>query len=1459
MESLRELCSKLEPPWDERAMDSMGRCLEPIFAVVTSVSETVIECQKIPFQFFEGLQPDQALEKTKIFTSQPIDIKPTQMIGFKDFVQVNNDYHETATSILWFISNHERHAPLHFTHLFSGSFCGWHQAAVSLEQSEILKIGSSSHIDCDEDVIAVWSKGKRADVFYKEVSIHTSKSRITGVLSTVGKHHWLNLNRSDINAIYTASPPCQPWSRGGKERGLEDSNGLAFIDAIVAVHHGRPLIFLIECTEKTWRHSHFHILQTFLACIGYKRVWQDEVETRELTHMYRKRWLAIWVRKDQDAEMFNGSFKLFDPAKLPWSHPLFRFEVPQRVAEQLKLSPSLQKIYGDPKLLPKGNDRSGNEAMTLSIRCLDPSASVPTLCASYTKQHDLPQSHLESKGLFTFLIPACGEWFFMDPFVLTALMGMTVDSTLAMACKVPICFQQLGNSIHTVHAALAISLGLAALKMHNQSVKSSVLFVWERHINSINTVIVCGRDFMWIIPDQLYQQDFEFLQAIFDGKGIIISSGFGRPVQLGNMKVGEFLRQAGFDLFRNSAFTVECDHHIDHHTMLLDLIDRGIRILRDQNPIVSLAISASAVEMKSPITILDSPSSTQIITEFFKEHDQHSPIQPTQLFDAAPSTRVKVAIFHAINGSCESEWFDAHNMLETIAETYPGLHVTKCRSYCSFMPDTECFLVHNSPFYQSCILFVDGTHEHARAIMTARHWTPEIHFQDIMHVSHMYVNASPVNLTTQLSFTNGDVITVFQADPRQTIAERMGAKLGSDEAHWMCTRFQTHADHAIFLPPISIKYDCEEVAFQALSPYADQISGARLRETPVFLMLLIHDHWSAIEISFQNSLVHTKLVSFRNNDRLIVTNAIARIFGLQPSDLAVENIYMTYPKDMCGWAIIFRWSQHHATQITSAELSDIGFPSSVHGTFNFHMLQFAKKVRHSFLSDSNAWSRNPDFGGAEGDEKLDEPMAAPANDPWVTSTRDPWSKARAKWEDLKLLPDHPFIDSAGKRLVFRPKQQLLGSQGGISFVNKNGIADIIANPPSETTAIIIPYADRSSALQHVVPSHVQGPYEITAQDPLSKEVYKRMVLTIKVTSKHDFKLPQSSYQGVLESVSELVIEADSRISNKDYMSGFLNQGLENFKQKIAEQFPTVKQISVYGFRKVNLDKEQFFYQVICRVPSSSREAYLARSGIGELTCRDFISKDADPPADISVVPRFFECSRSGKQTLLKASADCKGFAGIIATRRGLAARAWSSQIGCLRTALLPNDPRITDDNRDVAPRYVYNSYGWPSSISPQEVIRATLHYTTLGAVPTRCSRSNGVVCWTLGFAQKPEVDKFSAAFNQVPVEIVLSPATAEVPSTKKGKPKRVQNNQAAPTTKQPKEEIAASSKDDSRLTTLEAKVAHIEKKQESMESKMDSGFEGIQSQLRQLLNLAKPRHAEKGTGETPPPKSHKTA
>ena len=62
-----------------------------------------------------------------------------------------------------------------------------------------------------------------------------------------------------------------------------------------------------------------------------------------------------------------------------------------------------------------------------------------------------------------------------------------------------------------------------------------------------------------------------------------------------------------------------------------------------------------------------------------------------------------------------------------------------------------------------------------------------------------------------------------------------------------------------------------------------------------------------------------------------------------------------------------------------------------------------------------------------------------------------------------------------------------------------------------------------------------------------------------------------------------------------------------------------------------------------------------------------------------------------------------------------------------------------------------------------------------------------------------------------------------------------------------------------RVACLEAKFGGLERRQDQLEHRITSGFDGVQDQLRQVLQAVVPRQPQQSTGMTPPPKVAKTS
>ncbi len=387
------------------------------------------------------------------------------------------------------------------------------------------------------------------------------------------------------------------------------------------------------------------------------------------------------------------------------------------------------------------------------------------------------------------------------------------------------------------------------------------------------------------------------------------------------------------------------------------------------------------------------------------------------------------------------------------------------------------------------------------------------------------------------------------------------------------------------------------------------------------------------------------------------------------------------------------------------------------------------------------------------------------------------------------------------------------------------------------------------------------PCEIVVEDGATNAVYKRQVVIAFQGEQILFELPKPSYKGTLTEKSEIVLEVHSTLASRDSFAAFRDKPHETIKAKVVEQFPSkaTEHINIYSVRKISdpNDPEKFKVQAMCKIDKSLRASFLEASGAGDLIARDFIPK-GEFIEDVTVLPRFWSIDKSGKAEALRSGGSTDGFAGIIATRRGLAIRAWSSKVAQLRKVLMSQDERITKENINIVPTITYDSTGWPSSASPNEIIHAVQHSCGTPPIPSRCFRALGVVTWTLGFAVEPKVTKFSVSFNGTTYEILLTKpsdknkAIKGTKGTSKGASKSAKGFKEAP--------IQIPDEANDRLTNLETKFAAMERRQDSLETKLQHGFEGVQDQLRQVLNAVQPRASSPThTGFTPPSKVAKSS
>ena len=388
-------------------------------------------------------------------------------------------------------------------HLFAGAFHGWSQALRWIsKQNQPFELAREVSIDWDEDVMKIWSvkhgRTPKLPPFEPVTScILEPQIGLCADVKDLQKLHWCG---AKCNLIMTLSPPCVSWSRGGLQKGLASIEGWAFVDAIRDVAILQPPLVTAECADELYSHDHAAILRSLFSAIGYRKIWEQVVESHRLTGAHRTRWLCVWVRASVSSQGFPDSFRLSDAPRLSWADPAYSFRLPAVLSHQLKLSHSELSQYGDFMLLPAAKKQklmpTSSAQDVLRARLVAVDEYWPTLCANYSQQHLLDARHVAAKGLFAALVDF-GEGFqFIDPCRCACLLGAV--ETVVFPVKLQLAFRQLGNAISIPQAVLALSIGLTAVGEIDVNLLHFVKKAWEDRLLPTTTIVTVRNHLVWI-------------------------------------------------------------------------------------------------------------------------------------------------------------------------------------------------------------------------------------------------------------------------------------------------------------------------------------------------------------------------------------------------------------------------------------------------------------------------------------------------------------------------------------------------------------------------------------------------------------------------------------------------------------------------------------------------------------------------------------------------------------------------------------------------------------------------------------------------------------------------------------------------------------------------------------------------------------------------------------------------
>ena len=1519
MDSLQTLLEGLHNPWkakirsilwDENILDA--DFVWPEFfdstAFTVDVCQSKIRCE---LAFFEpGQGPKLFDPAVECEIELPVNcggFAANTWIGFNHATVIGTDPLKVEIgekAAIWNIAYAERSLPLTIGHLCAGGFAGWDRAFTWLVNDHVIGCQQSFAVESDHNVMATWSKTTGATIFQGPFSPQVPvDGKCFGIVTPIQDVTWFNACRQQANVIFTASPPCQTWSCGGKQFGLEAENGMTFMQVIYSVKWVRPIATLVECSDAVPRHAHYVIIQKAFRLIGYLQCWSQVVPLHDFTGMRRSRWLSLFVRGDVQIFDAVGSFNLADPFHKKWNDHAYDFFLPNEVEVQLQLSEELKHIYGNPQLFPNARIVNGGQIPQvdeiLKSRCIRSCDFLPTLCASYASQHEIEWRHLIKKGIFAALDFKNGIYRFIDPARFAAMLGVTTDQGIVFPKDIRDAFHQLGNSISVIHSVLSVSIALSVLGFSKRPIMQNVIKCWENRIFAHKTITLCDSEFIHLVPCEL-AEDVIYRSIKPDSTNDTLNG-----IQIRDKKFSFDLLDSIRSLIHHldihsieqqGIFVISNDVQIDPDHKIRQYEGCSIKCLKGEVCLFELNIGFSPVEPTFPWT----PHQQDEIVDFDQDIDpktlQEAVIRAEcmhQNTDEHPTEKIAVFSTNASAGtqfvSLQLPAYLDYNQTSHWIANELGMKNCDIVWY-----ETEHF---RQPSHQRCLIATERNTKqddfrlvivHIQGQLPSLSKLPSPISPDQIPGSEfankVLHNGHEVGMQTLVSVQHGDDFCFQDGLKRRRFVEQSpsyglqkrieimreeGHKLGTDEFA-IIQRFVNNTQKPI---------ECADVwDFASGFPcdLPDRIQKFSQNNKPNVCLVcpvLCDDHWAAFELTKCPSGIRITFCNFSETLLQHIQNELICRCSEILKHFCWHTVVIPAIHGFCGWALLFRWFRRFELTIPPSTDCPSEIFAAVHNSIDgqHHWGNVSSFALHARLFCFQNFVISRKGGekirfGATGNEPNapDATMAESGGvkpiDPWLKY--DPWQKGQkqCKWEDLTLPKDHPIHDKQRKRLQQIHRLQLNQNVGGVAFCTKANVNDILAKKPKSPFALILPANDRlhfdESLKLKTLPS-----CEIIVEDGATGAVYKRQIVIAYQEDDIIFELPKPSYKGTLTEKSEIVLEVHSTLVSRDSFAAFRDKPHDTLKIKVVEQFPSkaTEHFNIYGIRKIPEpnDPEKFKVQAMCKIDSSLRPSFLEASGAGDIIARDFIPK-GEQINDVTVVPRFWAVDRNGKADALRSAGSTEGFAGIIATKRGLAVRAWSAKVAQLRTVLMSQDERITKENINIVPTIVYDSTGWPSSASPNEIVNAVGHSCGTPPIPSRCFRALGVVTWTLGFATEPKVTKFSVSFNGITYEILMTKPSEKNKTTKGVKSFAKGSSKGAKGSKEIVQQLPEEAND--RLTNLETKFAAMERRQDSLETKLQHGFEGVQDQLRQVLNAVQPRASSPSrTGFTPPSKVPKSS
>lgn len=267
-------------------------------------------------------------------------------------------------------------------------------------------------------------------------------------------------------AFWLLSPPCQPWSRAGKQLGLTSEDGLAFIRTFLNAAMMEVKGCNIENVPGLPDHPHFPTIKDVLNLVGWKVALMSIDKVVPVAPVIRNRWLCTIVPSNLYID--DSKRKIASNTCIPNDIPGVGKETSLLLAgcmqkcihdwELLQCMPDSDalSLMSIPELLPevmrRGDFLSLSPENVLQLRVKTPQQLLPNVMAMQGSQHTLDIGLLRSKGLHAFLINDGTRTRFALPYEIAMAMGFTQQ--LALPSDFHLAWKMTGNALTIPQAAL---------------------------------------------------------------------------------------------------------------------------------------------------------------------------------------------------------------------------------------------------------------------------------------------------------------------------------------------------------------------------------------------------------------------------------------------------------------------------------------------------------------------------------------------------------------------------------------------------------------------------------------------------------------------------------------------------------------------------------------------------------------------------------------------------------------------------------------------------------------------------------------------------------------------------------------------------------------------------------------------------------------------------------------------